>query len=153
MIFYQWYSKVTIMITNNKLVKDLPQLPTGLVEQLASFVKTEQDLSLITNQLMKQVVEKVSWVWFSGRQVSSLCSNFAVNVILSGEISGALIVYFCMVSNTIIKDFNIFKNDSSSLLSGTKTIMMQTFSFKRTKEAFHRRIVRALHCVQMPARS
>ena len=50
------------MITNNKLVKDLPQLPTGLVEQLASFVKTEQDLSLITNQLMKQVVEKVSWV-------------------------------------------------------------------------------------------
>ena len=86
-------------------------------------------------------------------QVLSLCSNFAVNVILSGEISGALIVYFCMVSNTIIKDFNIFKNDSSSLLSGTKTIMMQTFSFKRTKEAFHRRIVRALHCVQMPARS
>lgn len=46
------------MLTNNKSVKDFPQLPTELVEQLASFVKTEQDLSLITNQLMKQVVEK-----------------------------------------------------------------------------------------------
>lgn len=46
------------MATNNKFVKDFPQLPTELVEQLASFVKTEQDLSLITNQLMKQVVER-----------------------------------------------------------------------------------------------
>jgi|GEM_PF-4154901 len=46
------------MATNNKSVKDFPQIPTELVEQLASFVKTEQDLSLITNQLMKQVVEK-----------------------------------------------------------------------------------------------
>jgi hypothetical protein len=46
------------MATHNKSVKDFPQLPTELVEQLASFVKTEQDLSLITNQLMKQVVEK-----------------------------------------------------------------------------------------------
>lgn len=46
------------MGTNNKSVKDFPQLPVELVEQLASFVKTEQDLSLITNQLMKQVVEK-----------------------------------------------------------------------------------------------
>jgi len=46
------------MATNNRSVKDLPQLPVELVEQLASFVKTEQDLSLITNQLMKQVVEK-----------------------------------------------------------------------------------------------
>ncbi len=42
----------------SKALKDLPQLPTELVEQLASFVKTEQDLSLITNQLMKQVVER-----------------------------------------------------------------------------------------------
>lgn len=42
----------------NKSAKDYPQLPTELVEQLASFVKTEQDLNLITNQLMKQVVEK-----------------------------------------------------------------------------------------------
>lgn len=40
------------MATINKSVKDLPQLPVELVEQLASFVKTEQDLSLITNQLM-----------------------------------------------------------------------------------------------------
>lgn len=46
------------MATNNKSVKDFPQLPTELVEHLASFVKTEQDLSLITNQLMKQVVER-----------------------------------------------------------------------------------------------
>ena len=46
------------MATNNKSVKDFPQIPTELVEQLASFVKTEQDLSLITNQIMKQVVEK-----------------------------------------------------------------------------------------------
>ena len=43
---------------NNKPVKDFPQLPVELVEQLASFVKTEQNLSHITNQLMKQVVEK-----------------------------------------------------------------------------------------------
>lgn len=46
------------MATTNKSAKDLPQLPAQLVEQLASFVKTEQDLSLITNQLMKQVVER-----------------------------------------------------------------------------------------------
>ena len=46
------------MATINKSVKDLPQLPVELVEQLASFVKTEQALSLITNQLMKQVVER-----------------------------------------------------------------------------------------------
>jgi hypothetical protein len=46
------------MATSNKSLKDLPQLPVALVEQLASFVKTEQDLSLITNQLMKQVVER-----------------------------------------------------------------------------------------------
>lgn len=46
------------MTAFSKTAKDLPQLPTELVEQLASFVKTEQDLSLITNQLMKQVVEK-----------------------------------------------------------------------------------------------
>ncbi|MDP2071984.1 hypothetical protein [Methylotenera sp.] len=46
------------MATINKSIKDLPQLPVELVEQLASFVKTEQDLSLITNQLMKQVVER-----------------------------------------------------------------------------------------------
>lgn len=46
------------MATNNKSVKDHPQLPVELVEQLASFVKTEQDLSLVTNQLMKQVVER-----------------------------------------------------------------------------------------------
>jgi len=46
------------MATLNKSVKDLPQLPVELVEQLASFVKTEQDLSLITNQLMKQIVER-----------------------------------------------------------------------------------------------
>ena len=42
---------------DQQIFKDLPQLPVELVEQLASFVKTEQDLSLITNQLMKQVVE------------------------------------------------------------------------------------------------
>lgn len=42
----------------SKALKDLPQRPTELVEQLASFVKTEQDLSLITHQLMKQVVER-----------------------------------------------------------------------------------------------
>lgn len=46
------------MTTINKSVKALPQLPVELVERLASFVKTEQDLNLITNQLMKQVVEK-----------------------------------------------------------------------------------------------
>ena len=46
------------MAATNKSAKDLPQLPAQLVEQLASFVKTEQDLSLITNQLMKQVVER-----------------------------------------------------------------------------------------------
>ena len=46
------------MGTNNKSVKDFLQLPVELVEQLTSFVKTEQDLSLNTNQLMKQVVEK-----------------------------------------------------------------------------------------------
>ena len=46
------------MTRNNESTKAYPQLPTELVEQLASFVKTEQDLSLITNQLMKQVVEK-----------------------------------------------------------------------------------------------
>lgn len=33
------------MATINKSVKDLPQLPVELVEQLASFVKTEQALS------------------------------------------------------------------------------------------------------------
>lgn len=46
------------MATLNKSLKDLPQLPVELIEQLASFVKTEQDLSLITNQLMKQIVER-----------------------------------------------------------------------------------------------
>ena len=46
------------MGTNNKSVKYFPQLPVERVEQLASFVKTEQDLSPITNQRMKQVVEK-----------------------------------------------------------------------------------------------
>lgn len=46
------------MATNYKSAKETLPLPAGLVEQLASFVKTEQDLSLITNQLMKQVVER-----------------------------------------------------------------------------------------------
>jgi hypothetical protein len=41
------------MATINKTVKELPQLPAGLVEQLANFVNTEQALRLITNQLMK----------------------------------------------------------------------------------------------------
>lgn len=35
------------MATINRSVKDLPQLPTELVERLVSFVKTEQDLGLI----------------------------------------------------------------------------------------------------------
>jgi transposase-like protein len=46
------------MTAINKTAKELPQLPAGLVEQLASFVNTEQALRLITNQLMKQVVER-----------------------------------------------------------------------------------------------
>ena len=46
------------MATSYKSAKETLPLPAGLVEQLASFVKTEQDLSLITNQLMKQVVER-----------------------------------------------------------------------------------------------
>jgi hypothetical protein len=41
------------MATSYKSEKEILPLPAGLVEQLASFVKTEQDLSLITNQLMK----------------------------------------------------------------------------------------------------
>ena len=49
----------------NKPVKDLRQLLAELVEHLASFVKTEQDLSLITNQLMKQFVEKALQVELS----------------------------------------------------------------------------------------
>ena len=65
MIFYQWRLKEIIMSTNNKSAKDFPQWPVELVEQLASFVKTEQDLSLITNQLMKQVVEKALQVELS----------------------------------------------------------------------------------------
>ena len=39
------------------------------------------------------------------------------------------------------------------LLLSVETIMRQTFSYKRAKETFHRRIMRALYCVQMPARS
>jgi flagellar motor component MotA len=46
------------MATINKTVKELPQLPAGLVEQLANFVNTEQVLRLITKQLMKQVIER-----------------------------------------------------------------------------------------------
>ena len=58
MIFYQWPLKEIIIATSYKSAKETLPLPAGLVEQLASFVKTEQDLSLITNQLMKQVVER-----------------------------------------------------------------------------------------------
>ena len=39
------------------------------------------------------------------------------------------------------------------LIPGVETIMRQTFSYKRAKETFHRRIMQALHCVQMPANS
>ena len=39
------------------------------------------------------------------------------------------------------------------LLLSVETIMRQTFSYKRAKETFHRRIMRALHSVQMPANS
>ena len=45
------------MATINKSVKDLPQLPVELVEQLASFINGTS-LQLITNHLMKQVVER-----------------------------------------------------------------------------------------------
>ena len=84
-------------------------------------------------------------------QASSLCCHFVVNGILNGEIGRTLIVYFCVASHAVIKDFNLFKNDTVGLLSGVETIMRQTFSFKRAKETFQRRIMRALHCVQMPA--
>ena len=84
-------------------------------------------------------------------QASSLCCHFVVNGILNGEIGRALIVYFCVVSHAVIKDFNLFTSDTLGLLSGVETIMRQTFSFKRAKKTFQRRIMRALHCVQMPA--
>ena len=69
-------------------------------------------------------------------QASSLCCHFVVNGILNGEIDRALIVYFCVASHAVIKDFDIFKNDTLGLLSGVETIMRQTFSFKRAKETF-----------------
>lgn len=46
------------MATVSKSEKEVPKLPTELLNQLTSFVKTEQDLTLVTNQLMKQVVER-----------------------------------------------------------------------------------------------
>ena len=46
------------MATVSKPEKEVPKLPTELLNQLTSFVKTEQDLTLVTNQLMKQVVER-----------------------------------------------------------------------------------------------
>ena len=73
---------------------------------------------------------------------SELCCNFAVNGILNGEIGRALIVYFCVASHAVIKDFDLFTNDTLGLLSGVETIMRQTFSYKRAKETFHRRIMR-----------
>ena len=46
------------MATVSKSEKEVPKLPAELLNQLTSFVKTEQDLTLVTNQLMKQVVER-----------------------------------------------------------------------------------------------
>lgn len=56
--FPQWPSKGKIMATVSKSEKEVPKLPAELLNQLTSFVKTEQDLTLVTNQLMKQVVER-----------------------------------------------------------------------------------------------
>ncbi len=47
------------MATSYKSAKEILPLPAGLVKQLASFVKTVQDLSLIINQLKTQVVERL----------------------------------------------------------------------------------------------
>jgi type 1 glutamine amidotransferase len=62
------------MTAINKTAKELPQLPVGLVEQLASFVNTEQALRLITNQLMKQVVERTLQAELS-HQIDSATGN------------------------------------------------------------------------------
>jgi hypothetical protein len=62
------------MTAINKTAKELPQLPAGLVEQLANFVNTEQALRLITNQLMKQVVERTLQAELS-HQIDSATGN------------------------------------------------------------------------------
>jgi transposase-like protein len=62
------------MTAINKTAKELPQLSAGLVEQLANFVNTEQALRLITNQLMKQVVERTLQAELS-HQIDSAIGN------------------------------------------------------------------------------
>ena len=58
-----------------------------------------------------------------------------------------------MSTGAVIKHLNILKRHALCFRPVFEFVVMQTFSFHCAKEALHWRVVRALHCVQMLAKS
>ena len=69
------------------------------------------------------------------------------------KVSRNLIVDFRMSADAVIKHLNILKRHALCFRSFFEFLVMQTFGFHCAKQALHWGVVRALHCVQRPAKS
>lgn len=67
--------------------------------------------------------------------LNNICHGLLhAGVKLVSEISRYLVAYFHMTSNTIVEHLDVFKDHLPGLLTGGKTVVMQTFRFDCAKK-------------------